>query len=93
MINTFIVTEDERFYDHSGIDAGSVGPVAFTVGSQGGGSTITQQLAKMMLGQGRGNILVRGVQKIKRMDPWRWKLERNFTKEIHALPGTGPLEG
>lgn len=80
VINALIATEDERFYDHSGIDAEAVARVMFTMGSQGGGSTITQQLAKMMLGQGRGNVLVRGVQKIK-----EWivavKLERNFTKE------------
>lgn len=80
VINALIATEDERFYDHSGIDAEALARVVFTVGSQGGGSTITQQLAKMMLGQGRGNIVVRGVQKIK-----EWivavKLERNFTKE------------
>jgi penicillin-binding protein 1A len=54
--------------------------VIFTAGSQGGGSTLTQQLAKMMLGQGKGNVLVRGIQKLK-----EWivavKLERNFTKE------------
>ena len=43
-------TEDERFYDHSGIDA-EAGRVVFTLGTQGGGSTITQQVAKMMLGQ------------------------------------------
>lgn len=80
VINALIATEDERFYEHSGIDAQAVGRVAFTLGTQGGGSTITQQLAKMMLGQGRGNIVTRGVQKIK-----EWivavKLERNFTKE------------
>ncbi|HCY88926.1 MAG TPA: peptidoglycan glycosyltransferase, partial [Chitinophagaceae bacterium] len=80
VINALIATEDERFYDHSGIDAEALARVVFTLGSQGGGSTITQQLAKMMLGQGRGNIVVRGVQKIK-----EWivavKLERNFTKE------------
>lgn len=80
VINALIATEDERFLDHSGIDAEALARVATTLGSQGGGSTITQQLAKMMLGQGRGNILVRGMQKIK-----EWivavKLERNFTKE------------
>jgi penicillin-binding protein 1A len=79
-INALIATEDERFYEHSGIDAQALARVAFSAGTQGGGSTITQQLAKMMLGQGRGNILVRGVQKLK-----EWivavKLERNFTKE------------
>ena len=79
-INALIATEDERFYDHSGIDAQALARVVFTLGTQGGGSTITQQLAKMMLGQGKGNVLTRGVQKLK-----EWvvavKLERNFTKE------------
>lgn len=79
-INALIATEDERFYEHSGIDAQALARVAFTAGTQGGGSTLTQQLAKMMLGQGRGNILKRSVQKLK-----EWivavKLERNFTKE------------
>ena len=80
VIHALIATEDERFYDHSGIDAQALARVVFSGGTQGGGSTLTQQLAKMMLGQGRGNILVRGIQKLK-----EWivavKLERNFTKE------------
>jgi penicillin-binding protein 1A len=80
VINALIATEDERFYEHSGIDAKALARVLFSVGSQGGGSTLTQQLAKMMLGQGKGNVLVRGMQKLK-----EWivavKLERNFTKE------------
>jgi penicillin-binding protein 1A len=80
VINALIATEDERFEDHSGIDAEAVGRVVITAGTQGGGSTITQQVAKMMLGQGKGNILKRGFQKIK-----EWivavKLERNFTKD------------
>ncbi len=80
VIHALIATEDERFYDHSGIDAQALARVAFTAGTQGGGSTITQQLAKMMLGQGKGNLLKRGIDKMK-----EWivavKLERNFTKE------------
>ncbi len=80
VIHALIATEDERFYDHSGIDAQALARVLFTAGTQGGGSTITQQLAKLMMGQGRGNVIKRGVQKIK-----EWivavKLERNFTKE------------
>src|SRR3982751_5059628 len=52
IINALIATEDERFYDHSGIDAQALARVVFTAGTQGGGSTITQQVAKMMLGQG-----------------------------------------
>ncbi|MBK9486582.1 MAG: transglycosylase domain-containing protein [Chitinophagaceae bacterium] len=79
-INALIATEDERFYDHSGIDAKAFVRAVVTLGRDGGGSTITQQVAKLMLGQGRGNVLTRGVQKIK-----EWivavKLERNFTKE------------
>jgi len=79
-INALIATEDERFYDHSGIDAKAFARAVFTLGKDGGGSTITQQVAKLMLGQGRGNFITRGVQKIK-----EWivavKLERNFTKE------------
>jgi penicillin-binding protein 1A len=79
-INALIATEDERFYDHSGIDAKAFARAVFTLGADGGGSTITQQVAKLMLGQGRGNFLTRGGQKIK-----EWivavKLERNFTKE------------
>lgn len=80
VINALIATEDERFYDHSGIDAQALGRAIFTLGTQGGGSTITQQVAKMMLGQGKGNKIKRSIDKLK-----EWivavKLERNFTKE------------
>ena len=80
IINALVATEDVRFKDHSGIDGKAVVRAIASGGSQGGGSTITQQLAKMMLGQGKGNIFRRGFQKIK-----EWivavKLERNFTKE------------
>jgi len=80
IIQALIATEDERFTQHSGIDGRAVARAIFSAGKQGGGSTITQQLAKMMLGQGKGSMFVRGFQKIK-----EWivavKLERNFTKE------------
>lgn len=80
VINALIATEDERFYDHSGIDAQAIARAVFSFGTAGGGSTITQQLAKMILKQGKGNILVRGIDKMK-----EWivavKLEKNFTKE------------
>jgi penicillin-binding protein 1A len=75
-----VATEDQNFYDHSGIDARAVARAVLKLGTDGGGSPITQQLAKMMLGQGKGNMFVRGMDKIK-----EWiiavKLERNFTKE------------
>lgn len=80
IINALIATEDERFMKHSGIDGWAVARAVASAGKQGGGSTITQQLAKMMLGQGKGNVVQRSFQKIK-----EWiiavKLERNFTKE------------
>jgi penicillin-binding protein 1A len=80
IINALIATEDVRFKDHSGIDGKAVVRAIASGGTQGGGSTITQQLAKNMLSQGKGNIFIRGFQKIK-----EWivavQLERNFTKE------------
>ncbi|MBI2730511.1 MAG: transglycosylase domain-containing protein [Sphingobacteriales bacterium] len=80
VINALIATEDERFYEHSGIDAKSILRAVVRLGSDGGGSTITQQLAKNLLGQGHGNIVKRVIEKLK-----EWivaiKLERNFTKE------------
>ena len=80
IIKALVATEDQYFYDHSGIDAKAVARAVLKFGTDGGGSPITQQLAKMMLHQGRGNVLKRGLEKIK-----EWviavKLERNFTKE------------
>lgn len=80
IIHALIATEDERFYDHSGIDAKAIARAVLKLGTDGGGSPITQQLAKMMLGQGHKNIVTRILEKIK-----EWiiavKLERNFTKE------------
>src|SRR6187455_1991213 len=80
IIHALIATEDQNFYDHSGIDARAVARAILKFGTAGGGSPITQQLAKMMLGQGKGNVVKRGIEKIK-----EWiiavKLERNFTKE------------
>jgi penicillin-binding protein 1A len=80
VVHALLATEDERFYEHSGIDAKAFLRAIVTLGRDGGGSTITQQVAKMMLKQGRGNIIKRGIDKMK-----EWivavKLERNFTKE------------
>ncbi|MEP6712464.1 MAG: transglycosylase domain-containing protein [Ferruginibacter sp.] len=79
-VHALIATEDQNFYEHSGIDARAVARAVIKLGTDGGGSPITQQLAKMILGQGRGNTIKRGLDKMK-----EWiiavKLERNFTKE------------
>jgi len=85
VIDALVSTEDIRFYQHSGIDAIAIGRAIKGFGSEGGGSTITQQLAKNMLGQGGGWVGKRVMDKLK-----EWivalKLEKNFTKqEILAL--------
>jgi penicillin-binding protein 1A len=80
IINGLIATEDKRFYSHSGIDMKGTLRAVFTGGMQGGGSTITQQLAKALLDQGRVSGIRRMIEKLK-----EWiiavKLEKNFTKE------------
>ncbi len=85
VIDALISTEDIRFYEHSGIDAIAIGRAVKGLGREGGGSTITQQLAKNILGQGGGWVGKRILDKLK-----EWivalKLEKNFTKqEILAL--------
>ena len=49
VINALIATEDERFYKHSGIDVKGTARAVLFLGTKGGASTITQQLAKNML--------------------------------------------
>jgi penicillin-binding protein 1A len=80
VIHALVATEDERFYQHSGIDARRLASVILSFGTNGGGSTITQQLAKNMLGQGSKNKIRRMIEKLKEMIV-AIKLERNFTKE------------
>jgi penicillin-binding protein 1A len=81
VIKALIATEDERFYEHSGIDVRSLFRAIAFLGKEGGASTISQQLAKNLLfGEGSKNIVRRVIEKFK-----EWvvaiKLERNFTKE------------
>lgn len=81
LINALIATEDVRFYDHSGIDGrGTLRAITF-LGSRGGASTISQQLAKLFFTeQVSRNKFQRGLQKVK-----EWiiatRLERRYTKE------------
>lgn len=92
LINTLLLSEDHRFYDHAGMDFWAYPRVLWgilTFNSAGGGSTITQQLAKNLYTQNPeldghlsklGSLPRRIIQKTK-----EWiistKLERNFTKE------------
>jgi penicillin-binding protein 1A len=85
VVNALIATEDERFYQHSGIDGIALARAIMKLGRDGGGSTITQQLAKNLFTNYSSFAPLRVLQKIK-----EWiiavKLERNFTKdEIVAL--------
>lgn len=80
VINALVATEDKKFYEHSGVDLKSTVRAVVLLGSDGGGSTITQQLAKTLLGQGSRNIFKRVIEKIKEYII-AIKLERNFTKE------------
>jgi penicillin-binding protein 1A len=80
VIKALVATEDERFYEHSGIDIKSLARAVVFLGSEGGASTITQQLAKALLGQQSSKSIARVIEKLK-----EWivaiRLERNFTKE------------
>jgi penicillin-binding protein 1A len=82
VVNALVATEDERFYDHKGIDPRSLGRALFFLGSEGGASTITMQTAKNLFTNNwsTSNILLRMIQKIKE-SLIAVKLERNFTKE------------
>lgn len=85
LVNALVATEDVRFYDHAGIDARSLARVFFKTlvgrhSSSGGGSTITQQLAKNLFPRERKSKLGLIHSKFK-----EWvvavKLEHNYSKE------------
>lgn len=85
LVHALVATEDARFYDHSGIDFYALGRAVIKRGilgqkSAGGGSTITQQLAKQLYSAHANSTLERLLQK-----PIEWviavKLERNYTKD------------
>jgi penicillin-binding protein 1A len=85
VFNALIATEDERFFEHSGVDVKAliravVKRGIFQQTSAGGGSTITQQLAKQLYSNRAENTMERLMQK-----PIEWviavELERCYTKE------------
>ena len=85
LVKALVATEDARFYEHSGIDFYALGRAIVKRGilgqeNAGGGSTITQQLAKQLYSDVAHSSLERLLQK-----PIEWviavKLERNYTKE------------
>jgi penicillin-binding protein 1A len=89
LVNALIATEDARFKEHSGIDLKALGRSASGVltgnTNKGGGSTLTQQLAKMMFPRQKLSKPKMVLQKLK-----EWviaaRLEKNYTKdEILAM--------
>jgi penicillin-binding protein 1A len=86
LVEALVATEDARFYEHSGIDGRGTLRAVFSLGTNGGASTLSQQLAKQLFhGEGSKFLPFRIVQKIK-----EWiiaiRLERQYTKnEILAM--------
>ena len=80
LINALVATEDVRFYEHTGVDFKSMFRAILKLGRAGGGSTLTQQLAKQLWSPRANNILERAMQK-----PIEWviatKLERLYSKD------------
>ena len=92
LVHAAVATEDERFYSHSGIDMRSLARVAVKTllmrnSSQGGGSTITQQLAKTLYPRREVKSKIPGMSKVvmvwTKLKEWitAVKLERNYTKD------------
>ena len=86
LIDALIATEDERFYKHSGIDLEALGRVFFKTAllgnrSTGGGSTISQQLAKLLFTGRRASGMRKVV--VQKLKEWiiAVRLERRYTKE------------
>jgi penicillin-binding protein 1A len=86
LVDALISTEDERFYEHSGIDFRRTTTAMMSLGTRGGASTISQQLAKLLFhGEGSRFLPFRVIQKAK-----EWiiatRLEKQYTKnEIIAM--------
>jgi penicillin-binding protein 1A len=89
LVSALIATEDARFLEHSGVDLRALGRAVFGAltgsSSSGGGSTLSQQLAKMMFPREKLSKFETVIRKLK-----EWviaaRLEKNYTKdEILAL--------
>ncbi|MDE6309947.1 MAG: penicillin-binding protein, partial [Muribaculaceae bacterium] len=85
VVDALVSTEDSRYFDHSGIDMRAMGRVFFKTmlmrqKNAGGGSTITQQLAKQLYSPPSEGFMDRALQK-----PIEWmiavKLERLYSKD------------
>ena len=85
LVNALVATEDSRYFEHSGIDTRSLFRVLFKTillsnKRSGGGSTITQQLAKNMYGRSNFGPITMLVNKTKE-GIQAYRLEKTFNKE------------
>lgn len=80
LVEALIATEDARYYSHTGVDFKAFMRAVLKLGRAGGGSTLTQQLAKQIWSPQANNIFERAMQK-----PIEWviatKLERLYSKD------------
>lgn len=80
VIDALVATEDARFFDHSGVDGEAILRAVGYLGTKGGGSTLTQQLAKNLFGRKKQSLITMPYIKLR-----EWvmavKLERNLTKK------------
>lgn len=80
LVNALVATEDARYYEHSGVDGKALVRALASLGKKGGGSTLTQQLAKQLYSETAHSTFERLLQK-----PIEWiiaiKLERLYSKE------------
>lgn len=80
MKDALVATEDCRFFSHSGIDARALARAISKLGKDGGGSTITQQLAKNLFHERSTSSIGRLLQKVK-----EWilaiEIEKRYTKD------------
>lgn len=98
IVQALVATEDERYYEHSGIDGIAIMRAVFNFGNKGGGSTITQQLAKNLFPRDDYNKFTLLFVKLK-----EWvtavKMERNLTKDeiitlyLNTVPFGGNIFG
>jgi len=85
LVNALVATEDSRYFEHSGIDTRSLFRVLFKTillsnKRSGGGSTITQQLAKNMYGRSNFGPITMLVNKTKE-GIQAYRIEQTFNKE------------
>jgi len=85
LVDALVATEDERYYEHSGIDFRGTARAMAYLGKNGGASTVTQQLSKLLFSNPPSSTLERLLQKAKEY-VIATRLERQYTKqEIIAM--------